>query len=88
MYKIGVLPGSGLGREIVDEGLKILRVCGERHRCANETIDDPGAADHTPEVGEVLPAAALRPRWGLDGAARGHGGRGVARGMGPEMPGR
>ncbi len=66
MYKIGVLPGDGIGKEIVDEGLKVLRVCSEQFGFEYTTIDYPYGADHYLETGEVLPDSALEEMRGLD----------------------
>ncbi len=66
MYKIGVLPGDGIGKEIVDEGLKVLRVCSERFGFQYETIDYPYGADHYLETGDVLPSSALEEMKGHD----------------------
>ena len=38
MYKIGVLPGDGIGQEVVAEGIKVLDACAERFGFAYGTV--------------------------------------------------
>ena len=65
-YTIGVLPGDGIGVEVVAEGLKVLATCAERFGFTYRTIDYPYGADHFLATGELLPAAALAEMKTLD----------------------
>ncbi len=59
MYKIAVLPGDGIGPEVVNEGLKVLQaaadVCGFKY----ETKDYDFGGERYLKTGEVLPDSAL-----------------------------
>jgi len=59
MYRIGVIPGDGVGPEVVREGLKVLdraaEVCGFQY----ERVEFPWGSDHYLATGELLPSSAL-----------------------------
>ncbi|MCB9831239.1 MAG: 3-isopropylmalate dehydrogenase [Planctomycetes bacterium] len=54
-YKIGVIGGDGIGPEVVDEGLKVLRVAAEKFGFDFETKDYPWGAEHYLATGEAHP---------------------------------
>ena len=56
---IAVMPGDGVGSEVVAEALKVLRVAGERFGFSMKTSDFPYGAAHYLKTGESLPDAAL-----------------------------
>jgi 3-isopropylmalate dehydrogenase len=58
-YDIAVLPGDGIGEEVVREGLKVLTAAEEcfGFRTARETL--PYGADHYLATGETMPDAAF-----------------------------
>jgi len=59
MYKIAVLPGDGIGEEVVNEGLKVIAAVAEKTGFDYETVHyDFGGARYI-KTGEVLPDSAL-----------------------------
>ncbi len=55
-YRIAVVPGDGIGREVVPEGLRCLRAAAEVHGFALETTEFGFAsAEYWLEHGEMLP---------------------------------
>ena len=57
--KIAVIPGDGIGPEVVREGLKVLRAVAESEGLEVETVDYPFGGAHYLKTGEVLPDSAL-----------------------------
>ena len=66
MYKIAVIPGDGVGPEIVREGLKILRAVAEKEDIKFEFIDYDFGGDRYLKTGEVLPDSALEEMKKMD----------------------
>jgi 3-isopropylmalate dehydrogenase len=60
MYKISVVPGDGIGPEIMEEGIKVLEAVGDRCRIKFDWKYFPYGAEHYLETGEVLPDDALK----------------------------
>ncbi len=58
-YSIAVLPGDGIGDEIVREGLRVLQAAAEIHGFRVRTTHFPHGADHYLETGELFPDSAL-----------------------------
>ncbi len=59
-YKIPVLPGDGIGPEIIAEGRKVIDAVGERFCFDVEWIEYPHGADHYLETGELISEDALK----------------------------
>lgn len=59
MYKIAVLPGDGIGPEVVNEGLKVIKAAAEETGFEYETVEYDFGGDRYLETGEVLPDSAL-----------------------------
>ncbi len=59
-YKIPVIPGDGIGPEIIREGRKALEVAGERFGFEIDWIEYPHGADHYLETGELISEDTLR----------------------------
>ncbi len=59
MYKIAVLPGDGVGPEIIHEGLKVLAVAKELSGFEYELIHYDLGGDRYLKTGEVLPDSVL-----------------------------
>jgi 3-isopropylmalate dehydrogenase len=62
MYKIAVLPGDGIGSEVVNEGLKVIKAAAEKTGFDYETVNyDFGADRYAAEglKGDPLPDSAL-----------------------------
>src|SRR5207253_185704 len=58
--KIAVMPGDGVGKEVVPEGLKVLRVCAKKFGFTFETSDYPFGAEHYLKTKITLPDSALK----------------------------
>src|SRR3954453_21713343 len=58
--KIAVMPGDGVGKEVVAEGLKILRVASEKFGFKYDTTDYPFGAEHYLKTRITLPDSALK----------------------------
>ena len=58
-YKIAVVPGDGIGREIVDEGVRVLDAAAADADFSLEYTHFPYGASHYLEHGEFMPADAL-----------------------------
>lgn len=60
MYKIAVLPGDGIGPEVVNEGLKVIKAVAEKVGFNYETINyDFGGERYLREGGDPLPDSAI-----------------------------
>src|SRR5215471_7908266 len=58
-HRIAVLPGDGIGEEVVREGLKVLDAVAEIDGFLLERKIYPYGADHYLATKEAMPAAAL-----------------------------
>ena len=54
-HKIAVLPGDGIGEEVVREGLRVLDAAAEMEGFTVERTTYPYGADHYLATGEVMP---------------------------------
>lgn len=63
-YRIGVIPGDGVGPELVDEGLKVLGAVADGFGC-DPVVYDWGAGRYL-RTGETLPEGAVQELRGLD----------------------
>jgi len=59
-YKIPVIPGDGIGPEIVAEGCKVMDAAGERFGFDVEWIHYPHGADHYLATGELISEDVLK----------------------------
>jgi isocitrate/isopropylmalate dehydrogenase len=59
-YKIPVIPGDGIGPEIIREGRKVLETAGEKFGFDIEWIEYPHGADHFLETGELISEDTLK----------------------------
>jgi isocitrate/isopropylmalate dehydrogenase len=59
-YKIPVLPGDGIGPEIIAEGRKVIDAVGERFGFDVEWIEYPHGADHYLETEELISEETLK----------------------------
>src|SRR3954463_7235959 len=64
--KIAVMPGDGVGKEVVPEGLKVLKVAARKFGFTYDTTDYPFGAEHYLETGVTLPDSALKELAGPD----------------------
>lgn len=58
-YALGVIPGDGIGVEVVTEGLKVLDAVGARHGLRFERTEYDLGARRYQATGEVLPDSVL-----------------------------
>lgn len=59
-YQIAVIPGDGVGKEVVPEGLRAIRTAGEvTGRYTVETTDYPWSCEWYLEHGEMMPADGI-----------------------------
>src|SRR6476469_5718151 len=58
--KIAVMPGDGVGKEVVPEGLKVLKVAARKFGFTYETTDYPFGAEYYLEKKITLPYSALK----------------------------
>ncbi len=65
-YKIPVIPGDGIGPEIVAEGRKVLDAAGEAYGFDIEWIEYPHGAEHYLNTGELLSEDTLTELSGYD----------------------
>jgi 3-isopropylmalate dehydrogenase len=59
MYRIAVLPGDGIGPEVMAEALKVLAAAGERFGFDYESEDAPVGGAGIDAAGKALPEATL-----------------------------
>jgi len=59
-YKIPVIPGDGIGPEIIREGRKVLDAAGEKFGFDVDWIEYPHGADHYLKTGELISEDTLK----------------------------
>ncbi|SES96401.1 3-isopropylmalate dehydrogenase [Methanococcoides vulcani] len=59
-YKVPVLPGDGIGPEIIVEGKKVIDAAGEKFGFDVDWIEYPHGADHYLETGELISEDSLK----------------------------
>jgi 3-isopropylmalate dehydrogenase len=65
-YKIPVIPGDGIGPEIIAEGRKVLDAAGDAYGFDIEWIEYPHGAEHYLDTGELLSEDTLKELSGYD----------------------
>ena len=58
--KIAVMPGDGVGKEVVPEGLKVLRAVAKKFGFTFDTTDYPFGGEHYLKTKQTLPDSALK----------------------------
>ena len=58
-YKIAVVRGDGIGKEVVEEGLKVLNAAGSRHDIEWQFSEFPWGSDYYFEHGRMMPEDAI-----------------------------
>ena len=66
MYKIAVIPGDGVGPEIIREGLKVFKAVASKENIKFEFIDYDFGGERYLKTGEVLPDSALKEMRKMD----------------------
>lgn len=65
-YRIGVIPGDGIGPEVVREGLKVLEAARQRFGFGCEIVEYPWSSELYLRSGELMPEAVLDEYRSLD----------------------
>ena len=65
-YKIAVIPGDGIGPEVIREGIKVLNVAAKKHNIALDYTYFDWGGERYLATGEVMPADALDIMRGFD----------------------
>ena len=74
-YRIAVIPGDGIGREVTPAALEVLEAAGRAHGFRLELTEYPWGCDYFVANGMMMPADALdtlrgrmRSSWAPSGA--------------------
>jgi tartrate dehydrogenase/decarboxylase/D-malate dehydrogenase len=59
VYRIAVIPGDGIGKEVVPEGLRVLEAAGKKFGITFEWDHFPWSCEYYAEHGRMMPAGAL-----------------------------
>jgi 3-isopropylmalate dehydrogenase len=59
-YKVPVIPGDGIGPEIIAEGKKVLEAAADKHSFSLDWIEYPLGADHYLKTGELVSEETLK----------------------------
>jgi 3-isopropylmalate dehydrogenase len=60
LMKIAVMPGDGVGKEVIPQGLRVLKAAAQKFGFTYDTTDYPFGAEHYLETGITLPDSALK----------------------------
>src|SRR4051795_9157492 len=74
-YRIAVVPGDGIGREVTPAALEVLEAAGRAHGFALELAEHPWGCDHFVETGRMMPTDGIEPLRGSDAILLGAVGR-------------
>ena len=66
MYKIGLIPGDGIGPEVTREAMKVFGAAAAEAGIQYETVEYDVGGDRYLKTGEVLPDSVLEELRGLD----------------------
>lgn len=66
MYNIALIPGDGIGPEIIREGKKVIEAASGNYGLEINWIEYPFGAEHYLKTGELMPDSALREIQDLD----------------------
>jgi len=65
-YRIAVIPGDGIGREVVPEGIRVLEAAGARYGVAFEFDEFPWSCEVYAKTGRMMPEDGLETIRGHD----------------------
>jgi len=66
MHRIAVIPGDGIGKEVVPEGIRVLEAAGKRFGIQFQWKFFPWGCEHYLSCGEMMPADGLEQIKGYD----------------------
>lgn len=66
MYRIAVIPGDGIGPEVVREGIKVLAALAEVRGFQYELKEYPYSSEHYLQTGELMPESVVTECRGMD----------------------
>jgi len=66
MYNIALIPGDGIGPEIIKEGRKVLESASKQNGVEIKWTEYPFGAEHYLKTGELLPDSALKEMEDMD----------------------
>jgi len=66
MYNIALIPGDGIGPEIIKEGKKVIDAASYRYGIKINWTEYPFGAEHYIKTGELLPDSALKEMEDMD----------------------
>jgi 3-isopropylmalate dehydrogenase len=66
MYRLGLIPGDGIGPEVLEQGLRVLEESSRRYGFSYRIHRYPFGADHYLETGELVPDSDLEEIRNLD----------------------
>lgn len=58
-YNIAVIPGDGIGKEVVPEGIKVLEAVGQRFNLSFQWDEKDWSCEHYAKYGSMMPEGAL-----------------------------
>jgi len=58
-YRLAVIPGDGIGGEVIPEGIKVLQAAGRRFNFGIDTVEFPWGCAYHLQHGEMMPADGL-----------------------------
>ncbi len=65
-YTIGVIPGDGIGPEVIQEGLKVLDTIAARGGFSIEKVHYPYSGEYYLKTKELVPESVIDEWRGLD----------------------
>lgn len=65
-YRIAVIPGDGIGREVVPEGQRVLEAAARQYGFSFDWVEFDWSCERFHRVGEIMPADGLDQLNGLD----------------------
>ena len=58
-YRVAVIPGDGIGREVVPEGIRVLEAAGSKHGLSFEWEELPWSCEYYAKTGRMMPEDGL-----------------------------
>jgi Isocitrate/isopropylmalate dehydrogenase len=58
-YRIATIPGDGIGKEVVPEGIRVLETAGRKHGFTLQWTQLPWSSEFYQKTGQMMPADGL-----------------------------